>query len=110
MTTAHVQSLRGLLAGVLIALVVPISFLVFGQLLLNGIVTFERGPDTSDILTRIALTEIILGPIGLLVAGSSIPLRRPWAWLLLWLVGVPVLAVFWFLCVATLSGALGSPF
>jgi hypothetical protein len=106
----RVQSARRVLIGAGIALVVPISFLMVGQLLLGRVLTFERGPDTMDILTRIALSEIILGPIGILVVGSAIPLRRPLAWLLLWLVGVPLLAVIWFLCVATLSGALGSPF
>jgi hypothetical protein len=106
----RVHSARRALIGAGIALGVPVSFLVAGQLLLGRVVTFERGPDTMDILTRIALSEIILGPIGLLVVGSAIPLRRPLAWLLLLLVGVPVLVVTWFLGVATLSGALGSPF
>jgi len=64
-----------------------------------------------------ALSEVFLGPVGLLVAGSSAGIRRAVDWIVGLVIAVPGLVIavpglafFWFLCVATLSSALGSPF
>jgi hypothetical protein len=99
----------GVIAGAVIALVVPLSFRIYAHFLENGILPVEREGSTMGTLTSIALTELLLGPLGIAMAGWAARLRRTSAWVLLFLVSVPVLAVIWFICVATLSGALGSP-
>lgn len=104
------KSWRWIAIGAVIALIVPVSFGIFALLLETGTVPFVRGETTMETLTSIALTEVILGPIGIAVGGRGAGLRHPAAWLALIVVAVPVLAVTWFLCVAKLSGALGSPF
>jgi hypothetical protein len=105
-----VRSGRNVIVGVVIALVVPVSFALYAWLLGARIVPLERDGSTMQTLTTIALTELLLGPIGIAIAGNAAGLRRPAAWLALIVVAVPVLTITWFLCVATLSGALGSPF
>ncbi len=106
----RVKSWRGVVVGAFIALVLPLSTLLFASLILNGIVHVNREGSFMQTLTTIELTEIFLGPIGIVVAGTSAGLRGAVAWLALIIVAVPVLAFVWFLCAATLSGALGSPF
>ena len=96
--------------GAVIALVVPVSFRTYAYLLENGILTLEEDPSIMQTLTSIALTELLLGPIGIAIAGMAAGIRGIAAWLRLLLVAVPVLAIIWFICVATLSGALGNPF
>ena len=105
-----VKSWRGLAIGAMVAVIVPASFGIFGLLLQAGVIHYVRGEYTMERLTTIALTEGFLGPVGIVIAGRSAGFRHPVAWLALLVVTVPLLAVMWFLCVATLSGALGSPF
>ncbi len=105
-----VKSGRGIVVGAFIALVVPISYWVVAVLLENGIALVVPTSSTSETLTGIALSEVFLGPIGILIVGWSAGIRGAIAWLALIIIAVPVLAFVWFLCVATLSGALGSPF
>jgi len=105
-----VKSWRWVAIGAVIAVIVPASFGIFGLLLQARVIHFVRGEYTMERLTTIALTEAFLGPIGIVIAGRSAGLRHPVAWLALFVVAVPLLAVMWFLCMATLSGALGSPF
>jgi hypothetical protein len=104
------RSRLGVIFGAFIALVVPVSFGIYAYLLGNGIVALEAEPSTMEALTSIALTELLLGPIGIVIAGMAAGLRRMSAWVSLFVVAVPGLAIFWFICVATLSGALGNPF
>jgi hypothetical protein len=105
-----VRSWGGVIAGAAVALVVPISYRIFAQLLEAGVVRVEREGPIMQTLTTIALTELLLGPIGVAIAGRALGLRSPVAWLVLFVVTIPVLAVVWFICFATLSGALGRPF
>ena len=100
----------GMLIGAFVALVVPISFLAVAKLMDIGIVLIVRESSTMQSLTSIALTEAFLGPIGIAIVGRSARIRGAMAWLGYIVVVVPVLAFVWFVCVATLSGALGSPF
>lgn len=100
----------GVIGGALIALVVPISFRIFAQLLEDGLLSVEREGSIMGMITTIALTELLLGPIGVAIAGRALGLRSPVAWIVLFGLVTPVLAVVWFICFATLSGALGRPF
>jgi hypothetical protein len=101
---------RGIGVGVFIALVVPISYWVLAQLVENGIAPYDQ---TRALLGALGLlgwiSLLVLGPIGIVIAGRSAGVRGV-AWLGLIVVAVPVFAFVWFVCVATLSGALGNPF
>lgn len=96
--------------GAFLAMVVPISFLTVAKLMDFGIVLIVRESSTMQSLTSIALTEALLGPIGIVIGGRSARIRGAMAWLGYTVVAVPVLVFVWFVCVVTLSGALGSPF
>jgi hypothetical protein len=100
----------GLWAGVFVALVVPASYYVLALLVQSGTVHLETRDDGMQTITAIALSEAILGPLGIVVAGISAGLRSAVGWFVLLLVGLPGLFFVWFLCVATLSGAMGAPF
>lgn len=104
-----VKAWGGVLVGVLIATIIPVAFRIFAQLLEDGVVQFVRDGSTMQTLTAIALGEVLLGPIGIVIAGRSAGLHGPGQWLASMIVAVPVLAFIWFICAATLSGALGSP-
>lgn len=105
-----VKRWAGILIGASVALVVPLSFLAVAKLMEVGIMLIVRESSTMQSLTSIALTEAFLGPIGIVIVGRSARIRGALAWLGYLVVVVPVLAFAWFVCVATLSGALGSPF
>ena len=105
-----VKSWWGLAVGLFIALVVPISFLVIATLVENGLAPQDQLHASMGALTAIALSEVLLGPVGIVIAGRSAGVRGAIAWLAVIIVAVPVLAFVWFVCVATLSGALGDPF
>ncbi|MEO7869876.1 MAG: hypothetical protein ABIS42_04640 [Candidatus Limnocylindria bacterium] len=96
--------------GAFIALVVPISYWVLALLVENGIAPYDQVRPQLDVLGFISLSEILLAPIGIVIAGRSAGVRGAIAWIALIIVGIPVLALVWLLSVATLSGALGNPF
>jgi hypothetical protein len=107
-----VKSRGGLAVGVFIALVVPISYWVLALLVENGIAAYDQTHALFDgplgLIGWISL--FLLGPIGIVIAGWSAGVRGAPAWLALIVIAVPVFAFVWFVCVATLGGALGNPF
>lgn len=115
------KSWRGVAVGAFIALIVPISFLILAGLVNSGIVSYDQTGDgvltlattsltlQATLMVQIALSEVFLGPIGIVIAGRSASLRGAIAWLLLIIVAVPGLAFVWFYCILILSGALGYP-
>jgi len=105
-----ITSRRGLVVGLGIALAMPISYWVLALLVEHGIAPYDQMKALLNPLTAIAETELVLGPIGIGIAGWSAGVRSAFAWLALFIVGIPVLAIVWFFCVVTLSGALGEPF
>jgi Transposase len=93
------------------ALVVPISYWVLALLVENGIAPYDQTHALFDLLGLLGwISLFLLGPIGIVIAGRSAGVRGALAWLALLIVAIPVLAFVWFVCVATLSGALGNPF
>ncbi len=100
----------GLILGVLIALAVPFSSLVVAFLWDRGMLPLEPNGAFVQTLQATAPWELILGPVGIVVAGRSAGLRGFLAWLGLIVVGVPVLAFVWFVGVAYLGGLAGEPF
>jgi hypothetical protein len=107
-----VKAGRGVLVGAFIALVVPISYFALALLVENGIAPYDQTHDLFlgplSVLGWISL--FLLGPIGIVIAGRSAGLRGAAAWLGLIVAAVPAVAFVWFVCVATLGGALGNPF
>lgn len=104
------RSWPGILIGATIALSIPVVYYVVAILLDKGIAVIARDGTTMNTLTTIALGEALLGPIGIVVAGRSVGLRGAIGWLAYLVVTIPVVFVGWFIGVAMLSGALGSPF
>lgn len=100
----------GILAGLFVALVVPGSFLGLALLVQGGLAPYDAAHGLMSVLSPIALTEVILGPVGIIIIGRAVRIQGPGAWIGAMIIGVPLLAVIWFLCVATLSGTLGNPF
>lgn len=106
-----VRSQRGAAVGAFIALVVPISYRVLAVLVQNGIAPYDQ---THALLGTLGLVGVIslvlLGPVGIVIAGRSLGVRGAPGLIALTMGAMPVLAVLWFVCVATLSGTLGNPF
>ena len=59
--------------------------------------------------TVLSFAELLLGPLGLYVAGHGAGVRGP-GWLLVFFFGVPTLALIFIDRPFALSGALGEPF
>ena len=104
-----VKSYRRVAAGVAVALVVPVFFGSLTVLIESGIVSFDKPIDWTP-STIIAFLEMILGPLGVVIAGRGAGVRGAVAWIVLLAVAIPVLFFVWFYSVAWFSGALGAPF
>ena len=104
-----VKSWRGLGVGAFIALVVPISFLVLARLAEAGITPSDQMHTLVPLLDTILFSGVLLGPIGIVVAVRAAGFGRGEG-VAVGIVALPVSAIVWFMCVATLGGALGNPF
>jgi hypothetical protein len=104
-----VRSWRGVAMGLLVALLVPILCLALAWLLGSGLVPYDQLRALVNPWFGLALAEVLLGPIGVGIALWSAGVRGA-ALVALIVVALPVLVVVWFLCLATLSGAMGEPF
>jgi|GEM_PF-2433406 hypothetical protein len=105
------KSWRSVMVGASIALVVPISYWVLASLVENGIAPYDQTHALFDLIGLLGwISLFLLGPIGIVIAGRSAGVRGALAWLALLMWALPVFAFVWFVCVATLSGALGNPF
>jgi hypothetical protein len=103
-------SRRGCLLGLALALGIPVSYLLLAFLVQNGIAPYDPVHALLGPLSTIALIGLLLAPIGVGIAGWSAGVRSPVLLAVLVVAAVPVLAFVWFMCAATLSGALGNPF
>jgi len=102
---------RGLGIGAFIALVVPTSYVVLARLVEVGIVPSDQVHTLVHSLDKILFPwGVLLGPIGVVVAGRSAGIRGVLGWLVLMIVVVPVLASLWFMSVLTFGAATGEPF
>jgi hypothetical protein len=106
-----VNSWRGLGVGAFIGLVVPTVYMVLARLLEVGIVSRDQVHPLVPILDGILFPwGVLLGPIGVVVAGRSAGIRGGFGWLVLMIVAVPPLASLWLAGVFAYSGATGRPF
>ena len=106
----HTLTRPGVIGGLLIALALPVLNLIVAQLWERQIVTFDPDGAVIGALQATPLWEVFLGPIGIVVAGRSAGIRNPLTWFALFVVAVPVLAVVWFVGVASVGGLAGEPF
>jgi len=106
-----VKSWLGVAAGAFIALVVPISYLALALLVKTGIVPSAQMQTLVHSLDWILFPwGVLLGPIGIVVAGSSAGVRGGCAWLVLIILAVPALASLWLYGALELGAATGNPF
>jgi hypothetical protein len=104
------RSRSGVAVGAFIALIVPVSFAVLAQLVVAGIAPYEEMHSLLNLFGFIGwVSLLVLGPVGLAIAGWSVGIRGAMAWLAAIIVVLPLLVVVWFAGVASLSGALGNP-
>lgn len=119
MRTISIRSWLGVGAGAVIALALPISTWILG-LGLGGVamtveqvrlrdIAIEQARPFADLISSTALAELLLGPIGVVIAGRSAGVHGTIPWLVLVAATIPVLAIVWLLGLLTMSGALGSP-
>ena len=102
------RPLGGILAGAVVALALPLAYWVLGLGLERDLLIDDQVRQLAGVLTSIAPAELVLGPLGLLLAGRSAGIRGTAAWAVVVLVLAPALAVIWLLGLLTLGGALGS--
>lgn len=105
-------SRRGVVLGLILAFAIPVSCWVLATLVEHGLAPYDQmhALYRTDTFSLIALSEVLLGPIGIGIALWSGGVRGAFVLAGLIIVSVPVLAFVWFLGVATLGGALGNPF
>jgi hypothetical protein len=99
---------RSFAAGAFAALVLPLAYWILGLGLEQDRLTVEQVRPVAGILTSIAPAELVLGPLGIWLAGRAAGLRGTAPWAIVVLVLTPLLAIFWLLGLLTLGGALGS--
>lgn len=98
----------GFVAGAIVALVLPIAYWTIGLGIEQEVLTDEHVRPLAGALTTIAPAELVLGPLGIWLAGRAAALRGTAPWAIAVLALAPLLAVFWLLGLLTMGGALGS--
>jgi hypothetical protein len=103
-----VRSWRGVAIGGLIALAVPAFIFVLSLLVNIGALS----ADQVDVpwVTWILVSEVVVGPIGIVVGGWFAGVRSMPGWVLLLISAVPLLAGVWLAAALMFGGATGSPF
>ena len=103
-----VRSWRGVALGGLIALAIP-AFVFVLTLLVN---VGALSADQVDVpwVTWILVSEVAIGPIGIVIAGWFAGVRGMPGWVLLLITAVPLLAGVWLAAVLVYGGATGNPF
>lgn len=103
-----VRSWRGVAIGALIALVVPLF--IFVLILLVNVGALSADQVDVPWVTWILVSEVVIGPIGIVIAGWSAGVRSMAGWILLLITAVPLLAGVWLAAALMYGGATGSPF
>ena len=107
----NIRSRRWVAVGVTVALIVPILSWILARLILADIVSAATaGPGLNLFGTLAWAALFVLAPVGLAIAGWAGGVRGFLAWIAYLIVAVPAYVMIWFVGVAELSGALGSPF
>jgi hypothetical protein len=109
MTPLSTRRRVGTIAGIVIALAVPVSNLLVAQLWSAGVLQLDPDGWLVQALEAPGLGGVFLGPIGLFIAAWSARVRFDVGFALV-VVLVPLLVILWFVAVASLGGMAGEPF
>jgi hypothetical protein len=102
---------RGLIAGLGVAFVVPVSSIAIADLVVNKVIAFETARPLLDVFGMLTwATLAVFGPVGIVIAARSAGIRGPTAWAAVAVLAFPAYLALWFAGAVSLSGALGNPF
>jgi hypothetical protein len=96
----------GMIFGLIIALVIPVVSLVVAFLWDRGVLVLGPKGSYPPLVAALFATsgwELVLGPVGIAVAGWSAGRRGVEGWRRLIIVAVPALVVIWFVAALYLS-------
>jgi hypothetical protein len=110
MTELSARRRLGVIVGVAIALAIPASNGVVAWLWGGGLLQLDPDGPLVHALEAPGLAGILLGPIGIVVAGWSGRVRSPATWFVLIILLIPTVTVVWFYAIASLGGLAGEPF
>lgn len=109
----------GVGAGAVLALALPAAIWIVGLSLERLAVTaedvrlrdiaIEQARPVTDVLSALVPAELLLGPLGVYIAGRSAGVRGATRWLVLIVATLPLLGGIWLLGTLTMNSALGSP-
>lgn len=103
------RSRGGFLLGAVVALSVPIASLVVGYASKAGLVHLNVDAQGMVGVNLAELSVIVLGPIGIVIAGRSLGARGGLAWFVVIVVAAPLVAFAWLIGRIYLSNAAGFP-
>jgi hypothetical protein len=108
---AHLLTRKtGLVAGIVLALAIPVSNGLVAFLWGNGVIRLDPDGDFVRTLEAPGLAGILLGPIGIVVAGWFGGVRDALSWTALIVFAIPLVTMAWFFAVVWLGGLAGEPF
>jgi hypothetical protein len=97
-------------AGVGLAIAAPASQILVAFLWDRGAISPDRNGPLVRALQLGSFLELLVAPAGVVLIGIGTRLSKPWQWILLTIVALPVLLVLWFVGAAWLGGLAGEPF
>jgi hypothetical protein len=104
------RQIAGTVVGIVLALAIPVSNGVVAVLWSSGVLQLDpEGPFVKG-LEAPGLAGILLGPIGIVIAGWFAGVRTFPGWFVLIVLGIPLLTMLWFYAIASLGGLAGEPF
>ena len=104
------RKIAGTVVGVALALAIPVSNGVVAALWSTGVLQLDPEGALVKGLEAPGLAGILLGPIGIVVAGWFAGVRTFPGWFVLIVLGIPLLTILWFYAIASLGGLAGEPF
>lgn len=104
------RHVRLVFLGALLALAVPIASAAVAALWSTGWIDPDPNGGIVAALQSLGFPSLALSPIGLWLAAWGARVRGALAWTAVFLWGLPLLAVVWFVSVAWLGGLAGEPF
>jgi hypothetical protein len=102
--------MTGTIIGIVLALAIPVSNGLVAILWSSGALQLDPEGAVVKGLEAPGLAGVLLGPIGIVIAGWFAGVRSIAGWSLLILLGIPLLTLVWFYAIASLGGLAGEPF
>ncbi len=104
------RKIAGTIAGIVLAFAIPVSNGVVAVLWSSGVLQLDPEGAFVKGLEAPGLAGILLGPIGIVIAGWFAGVRTFNGWFVLVILGIPLLTILWFYAIASLGGLAGEPF